>query len=123
MTKKPAGKWRKSPDDLIALFDAAVPKDKRVERRKMFGYPAAFVNGNLFMGLHQDDFMLRLGESDRAELARRHGGTPFEPMPGRRMREYMVVPRLLLSSTPSRTEWIGRSLAYACSLPPKSKQA
>jgi hypothetical protein len=33
--------WRKSPDALIVLFDAALLDDPRVERRKMFGYPCA----------------------------------------------------------------------------------
>ena len=37
--------WRKSPQHMIDLFDEAVPKDSRIERRKMFGYPAAFLNG------------------------------------------------------------------------------
>jgi len=52
--KRTAPVWRKSPDDLIALFYAALPEDPRVERRKMFGYPCAFVGGNLFSGLHAD---------------------------------------------------------------------
>jgi hypothetical protein len=34
-----------------------VPPAAIVTRRKMFGYPAAFANGNLFIGLHQNDFI------------------------------------------------------------------
>jgi hypothetical protein len=41
-TKKKAAmpKWQPAPQEWIDAFDAALPKN--VERRKMFGYPAAF---------------------------------------------------------------------------------
>ena len=39
--------WKKAPAALIDLFGASLPDDPRIERRQMFGYPAAFVNGNL----------------------------------------------------------------------------
>ena len=35
--------WQKSPDDVARAFDAALPDDPRLERRKMFGFPAGFV--------------------------------------------------------------------------------
>ena len=89
--------WRKSPQRLIDLFDAIVPSGTGIERRKMFGYPAAFVNGNLFAGLHQEDFILRLDEPGREALIRDCGAGIFEPMPGRRMREYVVVPAAILA--------------------------
>ena len=60
--------WRKSPPALIAAFDAALPDDPHVERRKMFGYPAAFAHGHLSTGLHQETLMVRLGEAQRAKL-------------------------------------------------------
>ena len=59
--------WRKAPESLVSLFHASLPDDPRVEHRKMFGYPAAFTDGHLFAGLHQEDLILRLTESDRAE--------------------------------------------------------
>ncbi len=44
-------KWEKSPQALVQLFDRVLPESPNVERRKMFGYPCAFVNGNMFAGL------------------------------------------------------------------------
>ncbi len=32
--------WRKFPEELIQKFGELVPRDPRVEQRKMFGYPA-----------------------------------------------------------------------------------
>ena len=102
--KRAAPVWRKSPDDLIALFHAALPDDPRIERRKMFGYPCAFVAGNLFTGLHQENVIVRLAERDRVAAIGKQGARLFEPMSGRPMREYIVLPevRPLLTGERSR---------------------
>src|SRR5207237_9424032 len=72
--------WKKSPPELVRAFDRLVPATRAVERRTMFGYPAAFVGGNMFAGLHEDRFVLRLGDEDLAD-AKRLGAKDFEPMP------------------------------------------
>ena len=107
--------WRKAPPQLVALFDSVIPIDPRVERRQMFGYPAAFADGKLFAGLHQEDFILKLPDQDRERLRREQGAQPFEPMPGRRMREYVVLPEAMLSDRKALDMWLVRSLAYAVS--------
>ena len=109
--------WRKSPPQLIELFDSVVPRDSRVERRKMFGYPAAFTGGKLFAGLHQESFILKLAENDREQLQSTHGALPFEPMPGRRMKEYVVLPQAVLADRAILEKWLSRSLAYVASAP------
>lgn len=85
----------------------------------MFGYPAAFANGHLFAGLHQEDCILRLSEPARERAMREHGARPFEPMPGRRMREYVALPETLLRDRAALTAWLARSLRYVRSLPPR----
>jgi TfoX/Sxy family transcriptional regulator of competence genes len=112
--------WRKSPPELIARFAASLPDDAACERRTMFGYPAAFVNGNMFTGLHQESMIVRLDAETRTAF-QRLGGQPFEPMPGRVMREYLAVPDALLGETRSLRRWVGKAFAYAASLPPKTK--
>ena len=121
--KRAAPVWRKSPDDLIALFYAALPEDPRVERRKMFGYPCAFVGGNLFAGLHQEDVIVRLAEKDRLAVIDKQGARLFEPMAGRPMREYVVLPQAALADREELAAWLQRGLSYAASLPPKAKKA
>lgn len=113
-------KWRKSPEALVRKFDSLVPHGPRVERRKMFGYPAAFVTGNLFMSLFEDSLVLRLADDDRSAFLRLDGTAAFEPMPGRPMREYVVVPPAMVARPKSLAPWIQRSLAYARSIPPKA---
>ena len=111
--------WKKAPQSLIALFEDVAPRDAPVVRRTMFGYPAIFVQGNMFAGLHEERFVMRLPDEARTEFLALPGAVPFEPMPGRPMKEYVVVPAELLSDPDALRGWLDRALAYALSLPPK----
>ena len=115
-------KWKKAPEALVKLFDGVFPDDARAERRQMFGYPAGFVNGNMFAGLHEERFVVRLGDADRARLLAVDGATTFEPMKGRPMREYVVLPRSILDDAAELSRWLGRALAHGAALPPKAKK-
>jgi TfoX/Sxy family transcriptional regulator of competence genes len=112
-------KWQKSPQDLIDLFASVMPCPPAVQR-KMFGYPAGFINGNMFMGLFQDDMILRLPEVQREEFLKKDGAKIFEPMAGRPMREYVAVPPRLLADKRELVSWVLKSLEYGSSLKPKS---
>ena len=114
-------KLAKSPPELIARFDEVLPSG--VERRVMFGYPAGFVNGNMFMGLFAEHMILRLEESDRRRLLAVKGAAPFEPMPGRPMREYVVVPPAFIAAPVKLRAWVKRALEYAFEMPVKAPKA
>jgi TfoX/Sxy family transcriptional regulator of competence genes len=111
--------WKKAPPELVATFEKAVPKAAHVDTRKMFGYPACFACGNMFMGLYQDSFIVRLGEADRAALLALPDARRFEPMPGRPMKEYVVVPPAMLSGGTELAAWVAKALEYGLSLPAK----
>lgn len=113
-----AARGKKSPPELVALFDAVLAREPRAERRRMFGYPAAFANGNMVTGLHQDDWMLRLDELGRAGLTKQ-GARAFEPTPGRPMREYMVLPAALQGDPSALARWVKRAFDYTSALPAK----
>jgi TfoX/Sxy family transcriptional regulator of competence genes len=112
--------WRKCPQELVDLFASVVPGPPAVQR-KMFGYPAAFINGNMFMGLFQDDMILRLPESLREEFLKKDGAKIFEPMPGRPMREYVAVPPRVMANKKELASWVSSALEYGESLKPKSR--
>ncbi|HEX6513452.1 MAG TPA: TfoX/Sxy family protein [Chloroflexota bacterium] len=114
--------WAKSPPELAALFDQVAPTAPAVQRRQMFGYPAAFVNGNMFAGLHQANLVLRLPEPALAEFLAQNDARPFEPMPGRPMRGYAVAPPALLADKPALSAWLERAFEAAAQLPPKEKK-
>jgi TfoX/Sxy family transcriptional regulator of competence genes len=85
----------------------------------MFGYSCVFAKGNMFAGLHQAGMVLRLPDEQRAEFLRLKGAKQFEPMPGRVMREYVVVPNVLLNEVDQLRAWVEKSLTYVSSLPAK----
>ena len=97
-----------------------MPDDQRVLLRPMFGTVAAFANGQMFMGLFNDELFVRLPEDER-QAALAAGCRLLEPMSGRPIREYVSVPDW--RSAPQRVpELAQRSLAYALTLPPKPKK-
>jgi TfoX/Sxy family transcriptional regulator of competence genes len=114
--------WTKSPVWLVQAFDAALPRGAGIERKTMFGYPAAFVRGNMATGLFREQLIVRLPEKRRGALLAEPGSAPFEPMPGRQMREYVVVSPTLVSDPHTLKHWIGEAAAYAASLPTRAKQ-
>lgn len=113
--------WKKTPPELAAKFDRAAPKDQRVVRKPMFGYPALYLGGNMFAGTFQDKVVARLSETDRA-TALKAGAKPFEPMPGRPMKEYVVVPAAEVGKPAALAKWIERARSYAETLPVKEKK-
>jgi hypothetical protein len=86
------------------------------DHKQMFGYPACVLRGNVFMSLHEDSLILRLADADRADFLSRYGSILFEPMPGRPMKEYVVVPPALVYDD-AVTEWVRKSRACAEQLP------
>jgi TfoX/Sxy family transcriptional regulator of competence genes len=90
-------KWAKAPDELKSLLEE-VMKGFDCEKRLMFGYPAYFINSNMFVGLFQDQLFVRLSEQHVEELrAAHHVLSNLEPMPGRPMKDYYVLPKDLYS--------------------------
>jgi TfoX/Sxy family transcriptional regulator of competence genes len=116
-------KWEKSSPAIVQVFEKALSAVPQAQSRKMFGYPAAFVNGQMFASLFGDNFILRLPEAERAAFVQKHDAHVFEPMPGRPMREYVVVPPSVVQSATQLDAWLGKALAYAQSLPPKAAKA
>jgi len=114
-------KWQQAQPELVELFLATTGELTNIEPRKMFGYPCAFVHGNMFTGLHEAGMIIRLPESDRTEFLKLKGAHVFEPMPGRFMREYVVVPAQVLKVRSELRRWLDRSQRYAATLPPKAK--
>jgi TfoX/Sxy family transcriptional regulator of competence genes len=117
MTEKP-GAWRKASPELVERFEAAVAGIEGLEQRQMFGYPAAFVGGNMVSGLHQESWIVRLGEDERSSLADQ-GWQTFSPMPGRPMREYLALPEGVAADLQAARSWVERAAAYGRTLPPK----
>jgi TfoX/Sxy family transcriptional regulator of competence genes len=119
-TARTMPKFHAPPADLVTRFQDATHKLKDAEHRKMFGFPAVFVHGNMFASLFNDSLILRLSPAEREALAT-IGGSPFEPMPGRPMREYLAVPDKIIMSPEELTGWLIKARAYAAGLTSQAK--
>jgi TfoX/Sxy family transcriptional regulator of competence genes len=116
-------KLSKPSPGLIAEFRAVLEQLPRAEPRKMFGYDAAFVNGNMAVGLWQNTCVLKLSAEDQAKLLKRRQATPFAPMKGRVMSGWLELSEELAHDPEELLAWSSRAVDYAASLPPKLKTA
>ena len=112
--------WKRSPDTLIDQFHDTMESFDNIDRKKMFGYPCCFVQGNMFTGLHEENWVLRLPEDFRNEVMESHQAEQFEPMAGRIMKEYVKIPLSVRENPTKLKSWIAKSLDFALSLPPKA---
>ena len=110
--------WKKPSTEILGRYQELSPKGPGIEGRKMFGFPCLFLNNNMFMGVFESSIFLRLSALDREKFLNLDQAFSFEPMPGRKMKEYVVIPEWLLFSG-EVVDWIQRSVSYARSLPPK----
>jgi TfoX/Sxy family transcriptional regulator of competence genes len=109
----------KPSEQAKAAFQKLVPADSAVTTRPMFGNLSGFVNGNMFCGLFGEDLFVRVSEEDQAKI-RKQGGRPFEPMPGRAMTGYVVLPAGWAKKTDATRKWIDTALSWSKKLPAKA---
>ncbi len=78
------------------LVDDLVARNAGVEATKMMGMPSLKANGKLFAGYVADEdamvFKLPAADARESALALK-GAHLFEPMKGRQMKEWVVVPK------------------------------
>jgi len=111
--------WKKAPEQTKQLLaDAAAGID--CVNRVMFGYPACFVNGNMFAGVYQSSIVVRLPLDAHPAL---RSANPqlraFEPIKGRIMKEYLELPDAAAAHKALLKVLVRKAHAYAASLPAK----
>ena len=116
-------KFEKSPAALVERFGAILDRVATPEttRRPMFGYPCAWIGGNMATGLFSTSWWVRL-PPERLEAVIASGEVrPFEVMPGRGMKGYAVMPDEAVADDAQVESWVREALAYTASLPAKKK--
>ena len=118
MAERAMPSFSKSPPELVERFGAVMDRYPAAARKKMFGYPAAFVGGNMATGLFADRWVVRLPDAE-IEPAKAGGAGAFEPVPGKPMKSFVVIPAADVDDDSAIDTWVERGLAHAASLPPK----
>ncbi|HSP08732.1 MAG TPA: TfoX/Sxy family protein [Candidatus Dormibacteraeota bacterium] len=106
-------------EEAKAAFAKLVPDGPAVTLKPMFGQLSAFVNGNMFCGLFGEDLVVRLPEPEIAKV-KQQGGRDFEPLPGRKMGGYVMVPGGWRAKPAPAAALIKRALAVTGAMPAKA---
>jgi len=117
---RPMPKLEKSSPALLQAFAQTMATLPMAQIKTVFGSPAAFANGHMFAGIQNESFFLRLPDAERESFMQTVSAEQWEPMAGRPMREYVVVPAPLIEAPDQLSAWLGKSIAYVQSLPPKA---
>lgn len=79
------------PDPGVAASMHALMADQGAQPGKMFGSPCYKVNGKMALGVFGNGIVLKLGEARSRALIEAGAAQPFEPMPGRPWREWVLL--------------------------------
>lgn len=112
-------KLTKPSPSLVTEFKWVASELPLAQPRKMFGYDALFVNGNMAAGLWQNTCVLKLSAKDQAALLERGAAIPFAPTQGRVMTGWVELSEELSHDPEQLLEWATRAVGYAGTLPPK----
>jgi TfoX/Sxy family transcriptional regulator of competence genes len=93
------------------------------KKQKMFGHEVFFLNGYMFTGANESGIFVHIGKDARDEALEKEAGvSPFEPMEGTVMREYLLLHKQVYSDDKQLKHWLDLSSQYLLSLPPKKKK-
>jgi TfoX/Sxy family transcriptional regulator of competence genes len=105
--------------DAQSLFDGLVDDyagRPGVTYGRMMSSNGLKVHGKIFAMLNHGALVVKVPADRVAELLAQDGATAFEPRPGRRMREWVVIP---LPTAPEDVQWpaiTAEAFAYVSSL-------
>ena len=115
-------KFQKSAPELVEQFNAAVERAGRadVTRKLMFGYPCAWIGGNMASGLFAQSWWVRLPPDRLAAVLASGEAHGFEVMPGRPMKGYAVMPQSIIGDAATLDAWLREAFDYTATLPSKA---
>jgi TfoX/Sxy family transcriptional regulator of competence genes len=105
---------------LVERVTRGLAKRGGITERRMFGGICFLLNGNMVCGAVGDDLVVRVPATDYdAALAMPHA-RPMD-FTGRPLKGFVYVGVAGWQSDAELANWLGRAIAYAASLPPKTK--
>lgn len=104
-------------EHLAARVRSVIVSKSGVTEKRMFGGIAFLVNGNMAVGVHRGELIVRLSPADAAQLIAKPGVRMFD-ITGRPMRGWLLVEKGGLEGT-ALNNWVQRGIRFARGLPPK----
>jgi TfoX/Sxy family transcriptional regulator of competence genes len=86
--------------------------------KKMFGGLAFLLNGNMSVGVHGNELIVRVAPDESAALLNEPGARVFD-ITGRPMKGWLLVGGAGITDADSLAKWVRRGAAHAATLPSK----
>jgi hypothetical protein len=105
-------------EQFAARIRKALGRRKGLVAKQMFGGMAFLLNGNMCVGIHKDELIVRLDPAEtEAALAKPH--TRVFDLTGRPMKGWILVAPKGIATDAQLAKWIAIAATYAGALPPK----
>src|SRR3989442_14927671 len=90
-----------------------------IVEKEMFGGIAFLVGGNMAVGVHGEDLIVRVEPAQTDALLREPGARPFDLSGDRTPAGWLLVAPSGYRTDAALRTWVGRGVAFASSLPAK----
>jgi len=106
-------------EQLAARIRKRLGKRAGLTEKQMFGGIAFLLRGNMCVGIHKDELIVRLAAEDTDQALREKHTRIFDLSGGRTMKGWILVQPKGLATDAALGKWVGIGLEYAAGLPPK----
>src|SRR5262245_61676375 len=105
-------------ESLAARIRPLLAGTRGVVEKKMFGGLAFLVRGNMSVGVHGAELIVRI-DPEETDAALKEPGTRIFDLTGRPMKGWLLVSGKALGQGKALARWVERGVSYARSLPAK----
>lgn len=92
---------------------------KQIIEKEMFGGISFLLGGNMCVGVHGDDLIVRIEPSTTAAMLKEPGAKPFDLAGRGGMAGWLLVAPAGYRTEAALQAWVARGIGYASSLPKK----
>ena len=92
---------------------------KEITEKEMFGGIAFLLGGNMCVGVHGDDLIVRIEPSTTEAMLKEPGAKPFDLAGARAMAGWLLVAPAGYRTEATLQTWVARGVGFASSLPKK----
>src|SRR5262245_37435767 len=105
-------------EDLAGRVRKEIGRREDLAEKKMFGGFAFLINGNMSVGLHGSELVVRI-PPDETDAALKEPGVRIFDITGRPMKGWLLIGSAGVKDPAALRKWIRRGVGYASSLPKK----
>lgn len=109
-----------SDSKLVARLERLLAGQPGIAARTMFGGICFVLNGNICVGVHQQELIARVGEEQAAALCRRAHVRPMD-LTGKPMKGWLTIGPAGLVRKTDLQRYVDAAITFVGTLPPKKR--